>query len=98
MPAARHLPDVPAMGESGFTNFPAYRWFLVLAPARTPMIVVDKLNTAINDGLKLPDIQGQLAKLGTEPRILSRQDLKKFIAVETQQWAEMVSSAGIKLE
>jgi tripartite-type tricarboxylate transporter receptor subunit TctC len=92
------LPDVPTMRECGFTNFPAYQWFLVLAPARTPATVIDKLNAAINDGLKSPDIQAQLVKLGTEPRIRSQQALVKFMAEEAQQWAKMVSSAEIKLE
>ena len=92
------LPDVPTMRECGFTNFPAYQWFLVLAPAGTPAAVIDKLNAAINNGLKSPDIQRQLAKLGTEPRIRSPQDLVKFMAVEAQQWAKLVSSADIRLE
>jgi tripartite-type tricarboxylate transporter receptor subunit TctC len=92
------LPDVPTMRECGFANFPAYQWFLVLAPARTPAAVIDKLNVAINDGLKSPDVQAQLAKLGTEPRIRSQQDLAKFMAEEAQQWAKMVSSADIKLD
>jgi tripartite-type tricarboxylate transporter receptor subunit TctC len=92
------LPDVPTMRECGFTNFPAYQWFLVLAPVGTPATVIDKLNAAINNGLKSPDIQAQLAKLGIEPRIRSQQDLAKFMADEAQQWAKMVSSAEIKLE
>ena len=56
------LPDVPTMHESGFPNFPAYQWFLVLAPAKTPAGVIEKLNAAINHGLKSPDIQAQLAR------------------------------------
>jgi tripartite-type tricarboxylate transporter receptor subunit TctC len=92
------LPDVPTMRESGFANFPGYQWFLVLAPAATPAAVIDKLNAAINNGLKSSGIQAQLAKLGTEPRIRSRQDLVKFMADEAQQWATLVSAAAIKLE
>jgi len=92
------LPDVPTMRESGFANFPGYQWFLVLAPAGTPAAVIDKLNAAINNGLQSPDIQAQLSKLGTEPRIRSRQDLAKFMADEAQQWARLVSAAEIKVE
>jgi len=92
------LPDVPTMRESGFANFPAYQWFLVLAPAGTPAAVIDKLNTAIDEGLKSPDMLAQLTKLGTEPRIRSPQDLAKFMPEEAQQWAKMVSSADIRLE
>jgi tripartite-type tricarboxylate transporter receptor subunit TctC len=92
------LPGVPTMSQSGFANFPAYQWFLVLAPARTPVTVIDKLNAAINDGLKSPGTQAQLAKLGIEPRIRSRQDLANFMTDEARQWAKMVSSAAITLE
>ena len=92
------LPDVPTMQESGFTNFPAYQWFLVLAPAKTPAAVINKLNAAINDGLKSPDVQAQLAKLGTEPRIRSQQDLVKFLPEEARQWGAMVSAAKIKID
>jgi tripartite-type tricarboxylate transporter receptor subunit TctC len=92
------LPDVPTMNESGFPNFPAYQWFLVLAPAKTPVAVIDKLSTAIDDGLKSPAVQAQLAKLGTEPRIRSHQDLVKLMAEEAKQWDAMVSSAKIKLD
>jgi tripartite-type tricarboxylate transporter receptor subunit TctC len=92
------LPDVPTMRECGFTNFPAYQWFVVLAPTGTPATVIDKLNAAIDDGLKSPAIQAQLVKLGTEPRICSRQDLVTLMAEEARQWAKMVASAEIKLE
>jgi tripartite-type tricarboxylate transporter receptor subunit TctC len=92
------LPDVPTMNESGFRDFPAYQWFLVLAPAKTPTAVIDKLSAAIDSGLKSPDIQAQLAKLGTEPRIRTHQELAKLMAEEAKQWASMVSSAGIKLD
>jgi tripartite-type tricarboxylate transporter receptor subunit TctC len=91
------LPDVPTMHESGFAAFPAYQWFLLLAPAKTPAAIVEKLNAAINDGLKSPGVQAQLAKLGTEPRIRSQPDLVKFMAQEAKQWDAMVSSAEIKL-
>jgi tripartite-type tricarboxylate transporter receptor subunit TctC len=92
------LPDVPTMGECGFTDFPAYQWFLVLAPAGTPATVIGKLNAAINDGLKSPAIQTQLAKLGTEPRIRTQQDLVKSMDEQARQWAKLVAAAEIKLE
>jgi tripartite-type tricarboxylate transporter receptor subunit TctC len=92
------LPDVPTMQESGFANFPAYQWFLVLAPANTPEAVVVKLNAAVNDGLRSPTIQAQLTKLGTEPRIRSRNDLVAFMAEEAEQWDAMVTAANIKID
>ena len=49
------LPDVPTMDESGFGGFPPYLWLGLLAPVRTPAAVIDKLNSALNEGLKSPD-------------------------------------------
>ena len=92
------LPNVPTMKESGFPNFPAYQWFVVLAPAKTPAAVIDKINAAISNGLKAPDVQAQLAKLGTEPRIRTHQELVKLMTDEAKQWATMVSSTEIKLD
>ena len=96
----------------GLEKHPSYMAFLALKNAQlalshgytsligaaTGECLDAQLNAAINDGLKSPDVQTQLAKLGTEPRIRSQQDLAKFMAEEAQQWAKMVSSADIKLD
>ena len=60
--AARHpqLPDVPTMGESGIADFVMTFWSGVMAPADTPASVVERLNTAINDGLKSQAVRHSL--------------------------------------
>ena len=92
------LPDVPTMSESGFVGFPSYLWFELLAPAKTPAAIVDKLNAAINSGLRSSEIQASLAKLGVEPRIQTPQELQKLLLDEAQQWDTIVKSTGIKLD
>ena len=59
--AARHpqLPDVPTMAESGIADYVTTFWTGVIVPAGTPPDIVDKLNAAINDGLKSPTGAGQ---------------------------------------
>ncbi len=54
--AARHpqLPDVPTMAESGIADYVTTFWTGVIVPAGTPPDIVNKLNAAINDGLKSP--------------------------------------------
>ena len=58
------LPDVPTMAESGFGGIPPYLWSGLLAPVRTPAAVIDKINGALNEGLKSPELQASMAKLG----------------------------------
>ena len=65
------LPDVPTLRESNFEGIPALLWSGLLAPAHTPTAVVDKLNAAINDGMKTPSVQASLAKLGLRTRALN---------------------------
>jgi tripartite-type tricarboxylate transporter receptor subunit TctC len=59
---------------------------------------VARLNAAINDGLRSPDIKAALAKLGSEPLTGSPQQFAAFIASEAKKWADTVRSAGLKSE
>src|SRR5262249_12199312 len=93
-----NMPDVPTMIERGFPGLVARYWNGVLARAGTPDNVVDKLNAAINEGLKSLDMQANLEKIGLEPTLMSPQEFAAFIAAETQKWAAVVKAAGIKIE
>jgi tripartite-type tricarboxylate transporter receptor subunit TctC len=94
----RNLPDVPTMIESGFPGFVTRYWNGVVAPAGTPDVIVNKLSAAINEGLKSPDMQASLAKIGLEPTIVSPQEFAALIAAETQKWATVVKATGIKVD
>jgi tripartite-type tricarboxylate transporter receptor subunit TctC len=94
----QNMPDVPTMIESGFPGFATRYWNGVVAPAGTPDVIVNKLNAAINEELKSPDIQASLAKIGLEPTAMSPQDFAALIAAETQKWAAVVKAAGIKID
>ena len=62
--AARHpqLPDVPTMAESGIADYVTTFWTGVIVPAGTPPDIVNKLNAAINDGLKSPSVADSLGR------------------------------------
>src|SRR5262245_19262881 len=63
------LPDVPTLIEAGYLDVPYDTLFGVVAPAATPAAVIRRLNAAINDGLRSPDIVAGLAKLGIDPKL-----------------------------
>jgi tripartite-type tricarboxylate transporter receptor subunit TctC len=92
------LPDVPTMHESGFADFPAYQWFGLLAPARTPVEVIDRLNATINAGLRTGELGAAVAKLGLETRIQTPQELQQLMLAEARQWDAAVTAAGVRIE
>jgi tripartite-type tricarboxylate transporter receptor subunit TctC len=92
------LPEVPTLRESGFEGIPAYLWFGLLAPAHTPAPVIDKLNAAVNDGLKSPELQASIAKLGLEARSMTPAEFGAKLAKEAHDWEAAVKESGVKLE
>jgi tripartite-type tricarboxylate transporter receptor subunit TctC len=92
------LPDVPTMAESGLTGMPPYVWFGLLAPAQTPEPIIAKLNAAVNAGLKLPEMQASIAKLGMETRSLTAREFADKLAEEERSWADAIRESGIKVD
>ena len=95
---SRELPAVPTMIESGIADFTSYSWTAIMAPSGTPAAVVTRLNAAINQGLNSPEIGSTLRRLSAEAKIGSPQDFAAFLAEETQKWAAIVKSSGVRLD
>ena len=91
------LPDIPAVAEF-LPGYEASNWFGVCAPNATPAEIVDKLNKEINAGLADPKIKARLAELGGMVLAGSPADFSKLIADDTEKWAKVIKSAGIKPE
>jgi tripartite-type tricarboxylate transporter receptor subunit TctC len=90
------LPAVPTLVETGYLDAPYDTLFGIVVPAGTPAAVIDKLNGAINDGLKSPEMRASLAQLGIEPIVTSPQEFAAIIAQEVPKWAEVVRITGVK--
>jgi len=95
---ASALPDVPTVAESGIPGFEAFSWFGVVAPARTPLDVLKKLEDEIAAILKLPDMRQRLADLGSEPGALGGAAFGDFLKEETVKWAKLIQAAGARLQ
>jgi tripartite-type tricarboxylate transporter receptor subunit TctC len=89
------LPDVPTMVESGFAGFVSTSWTGLLAPARTPHEVIDKLNAQINEGLKTAELKTALAKVSNEPVGGAPQDFANTIKGDIAKWAPLVQALGL---
>lgn len=90
------LPDVPTLDEQGLKGYETIAWGGVVAPAGTPPDVVNKLNAAIDQALKSPDVQRGLATMGATAVGGSPEAFKQMIDKETQKWAQIIDTAGIE--
>ena len=91
------LPDVPTLTEAGFDGFPPALWYGLLAPAKTPPAVIARLNAAVNQQVKTPEVQAAFAKLGIETRSLTPQEFGEVLVKERDLWAQLAQQTGIKL-
>jgi tripartite-type tricarboxylate transporter receptor subunit TctC len=91
-------PELPTMIEGGLDGFVALTFTGVMAPAGTPAPVVAKLNAAVNESLKAPELVAALAKLGAEVRPGSPEEFGAFLARERDKWVDVVTRTGIKAE
>ncbi len=92
------LPDVPTIAESGLPGYEASSWFGVLAPARTPPAIVDKLNAAIGAWLASPEAKEKLASQGAVAAGGTPADFARYIASETVKWAKVVKASGAHID
>jgi len=88
-------PDIPAVGEF-VAGYEASSWQGIGAPRNTPAAIVDKLNREINAVIADPAMTARLAELGGTVISGSPGEFGKFIADETEKWAKVIKSAGIK--
>lgn len=93
---AAQLPDVPTIAESGFAGFDAPAWWAVLAPARTPAPIVQRMNEAINKVMRNPEVAQRLAAQGIEVLGGTPQAAQVFIDRQIDTWARVVRDNDIK--
>ena len=91
-------PEVPTFEEAGVPGYEAIGWFGTVAPANTPADIVRKLNAEIVSALAVPEIRQRALDAGAEPYTSTPQEFAALIREETVKWAQVIRSAGIKLQ
>jgi len=93
------VPDVPRVSELGgvFADYDVTAWYGLLAPARTPTAIIDKVNGIVARALQDKTLRDDLYAKGVEPIGSSPQQFRDFIAAEYVRWGDVVRRSGIKL-
>lgn len=95
---SRSLPDVPTFMESGLSDFEASSWVGLMAPARTPKPIIDKLNAELNAVLNDPEVRERLNGLGIAATPGTPEKFGDEIRRDLARYGAVVKSAGIKVE
>lgn len=95
---APSLPNTPTFIEAGVPDFEASSWVGILAPARTPRPVIDKLNAELNAVLAMPDIVERLAKLGIVATPGTPEQFGEQMKADLAKYGPVVKAAGIKAD
>jgi tripartite-type tricarboxylate transporter receptor subunit TctC len=92
------IPDVPTIAEAGYPGFEAVGWIGMVAPAKTPPAVLDKLNAEIVRILKQPDVAERLNTMAFTPVPGTRAEFAAFMKSEIAKWGKAVRESGAKAD
>jgi tripartite-type tricarboxylate transporter receptor subunit TctC len=88
--------DIPTVAESGYPGYQALSWWGLLAPARSPQSVIDRLASEVGRAIKEEKTASQLANFGVEPVGNGPEEFAAMILADNARWSEAVKVAGIE--
>ena len=93
---AEALRDVPTIAEAGIKGYSATNWYGLLAPAKTPAPIIERLNKDLIAALKSPDVVQQLKDRGIDAAPGSPEDFARFVSAEEKKWIPIIKRSNIK--
>jgi tripartite-type tricarboxylate transporter receptor subunit TctC len=94
-----HLPEVHTLAEAGLPpETIAVQWFGLVAPARTPREVIQRLNAEVEKALKAPEVIERMEKLGLTISHSSPEEMDSLIRREAERWTRVVRERNLKAD
>ena len=93
---AEALPNVPTVAEGGVKGYAATNWYGLMAPAKTPKPVIDRLNKELNAALRAPEVVQQLKDRGIDATPGTPEEYVLFIRAEDKKWTPLIKKLDIK--
>ncbi len=92
------LPDVPTLIESGVPNFISDTWNAISAPPKTPPAIVAKINAAVNDVLKMPEVKAQFDRMHLTAMVGPPGRMAEIVKADTKRWGDVIRAANVTIE
>jgi tripartite-type tricarboxylate transporter receptor subunit TctC len=91
-------PELPTVTEAGVRGYEVDQWYGVITSAKVPAPIVRKLNAAINEALKAPDVEKRFAADGSTPAGSTPEQFQAHIRSEITKWRKLVKEAKLELQ
>ena len=92
------MPEVPTAIESGFKDYEAQGWFGLLAPARVPPAIIERLSSEVAKAMALPATRERFTEQGAVPVASTPAEFQRFAHDEIAKWTPIIREAGIQLD
>ena len=92
------LPDVPTVAEAGIPGFDFMSWYMLLAPAKTPSAVLEKVNAELRRMATAPDFRQRIEDTGGEAASMTLKESNDYLNAEFVRWAKVVKDRHLKAE
>ncbi len=92
------LPEVPTMSESLMPGFEVGTWQGILAPARTPPEIVNRLNAEVTKALATPEVREKLQAQGAEILGSTPEQYGAYIKAEIERWGKVIKASGVQFD
>lgn len=92
------MPDTPTLNELGMTGFDIVGWFALMGPAGLPRPIVDKINSALAEVARQPDVKESLSKQGLELELNSPEEFAIYLREQASMISKIAQDANIKID
>ena len=91
-------PDIPTVAEAGVPGYESTIWLGMMAPAKTPRAVLDRLNGEISKITSRADVRKSWNEQGAEPLTMSIGEFEKYLHADIAKWAKVVKASGARAD
>lgn len=92
------LPELPSLAEQGYAGFEAISWQAMLAPAKTPAPIVQRLSTELVKVIKSDEVRAKILSQFFSAAASSPEGLASLMKSERERWGQMIKAAGVQPE
>ena len=90
------IPDVPTIAEAGVPGYEVVGWNGILAPAKTPRAIIERLNADIVKVIRTPEVEADILAQGIEPIGNTPEEFGRIIRADVERWGKILKGTKTK--